>query len=164
MPDATARPLAVDHRGNALIAFIRRAEERPPGDAPLPLALVALWHGDRVLLVFNRFRQGWELPGGLIEPGESPRQGAARELLEESGQTPGEPLRFVGYPRFTLAPDQRVEYGALFSGRCAEVAAFQPNEEIEAVCWWDLHEILPGRVHTLDACLARLTYRFRLPL
>ncbi|MEU0385571.1 NUDIX domain-containing protein [Streptomyces chartreusis] len=164
MPDATARPLAVDHRGNALTAFVRRAEEQPPGDAPLPLALVALWHGDRLLLVFDRFRQGWELPGGLIEPGESSRQAAARELLEESGQTPEEPLRFVGYPRFTLAPDQRVEYGALFSGRCAEMAAFQPNEEIEAICWWDLHGTPPGRLHRLDAYLARLTHPFRCPL
>ncbi|WP_086562533.1 NUDIX hydrolase [Streptomyces africanus] len=164
MSDASVRPLAVDHRGNALTAFLRRAEERPPGDAPLPLALVALWCGDRVLMVFDRFRQGWELPGGLIEPGESPRQGAVRELLEESGQTPVEPLGFVGYPRFTLAPDQRVEYGALFSGRCAEVAAFQPNEEIEAIRWWDLREVLPGRVHALDACLARLAHGPGLPL
>ncbi|MFF5515341.1 NUDIX hydrolase [Streptomyces coeruleorubidus] len=161
MPDQTARPLAADDRGNALTAFIRRAEEQPPGDAPLPLALVALWNGDRVLMVFDRFRQGWELPGGLIEPGESPRRAAARELLEESGQTPGEPLRFVGYPRFRLAPDQRVEYGALFSGRCAEAVAFRPNEEIEAIWWWDLREALPGRVQPLDAHLARLT---RLPL
>jgi 8-oxo-dGTP pyrophosphatase MutT (NUDIX family) len=158
MSDATEQPLAVDHHGNALTVFVRRTEERPPGDAPLPLALVALWRGDRVLMVFDRFRQGWELPGGLIEPGESPRQGGARELLEESGQTPAGPLRFIGYPRFTLAPDQRVEYGALFSGRCAEVAAFEPNEEIEAICWWDLRESLPERVHALDACLARLTH------
>ncbi|MER7403635.1 NUDIX domain-containing protein [Streptomyces sp. NPDC000070] len=96
----------------------------------MPLALVALWYGDRVLMVFDRFRQGWELPGGLIEPGGSPRQAAARELLEESGQTPEGPLRFVGYPRFTLAPDQRVEYGTSFSGRCAETIAFRPNEQV----------------------------------
>ncbi|MEU0244025.1 NUDIX domain-containing protein [Streptomyces sp. NPDC006235] len=164
MSDATEQPLAVDHRGNALTAFVRRAEERPPGDAPLPLALVALCRGDRVLMVFDRFRQGWELPGGLIEPGESPRQGAVRELLEEAGQMPAEPLRFVGYPRFALAPDQRVEYGALFSGCCAEVAAFEPNEEIETIRWWDLREALPGRVHALDACLARLAHGLHRPL
>jgi 8-oxo-dGTP pyrophosphatase MutT (NUDIX family) len=157
VPDPAARPLAVDDRGNALTAFSRLAEEEVPGDAPLPLALVALWHGDRVLMVFDRHRRSWELPGGMIEQGESPRQAGLRELLEETGQPPEEPLQFVGYARFTLAPDQRAEYGALFSSRSTEVRDFQPNEEIEAVCWWDLREILPGHVQPLDAFLARLT-------
>ncbi|WP_241827237.1 NUDIX domain-containing protein [Streptomyces graminilatus] len=157
MPEPAARPLAVDGRGNALNSFSRLSEEEPPGDVPLPLALVALWHGDRVLMVFDRHRRSWELPGGLIEPGESPCQAGLRELLEETGQTPEEPLQFVGYARFTLAPDQRAEYGALFSSRVTEVHDFQPNEEIEAVCWWDLLETLPGHVQPLDAFLARLT-------
>ncbi|MGW7693821.1 NUDIX domain-containing protein [Streptomyces asiaticus] len=43
-------------------------------------------------MVFDRFRQSWELPGGRIEAGESPRQAAARELLEETGQEPAHPL------------------------------------------------------------------------
>ncbi|GGW66071.1 hypothetical protein AB0E64_14145 [Streptomyces caelestis] len=59
-----------------------------------------------------------------------------------------------------LAVDQRVEYGALFSGRCAEPLdrrrAFRPNEEIEAVHWWDLHEALPGCLNPLDAWLTRI--------
>jgi hypothetical protein len=44
----------------------------------------------------------------------------------------------------------------LFSGRCAEPLAFRPNEEIEAVHWWDLHEALPGRLNPLDAWLTRI--------
>jgi hypothetical protein len=40
-------PLAVDDRGNALISFVLAAEDTPPRDAPLPLALVALWQGNR---------------------------------------------------------------------------------------------------------------------
>ncbi|MFE7170526.1 NUDIX domain-containing protein [Streptomyces sp. NPDC057616] len=41
----------------------------------------------RVLLVEPNYREGWALPGGTIESddGESPRQGAHRETLEEIG-------------------------------------------------------------------------------
>jgi ADP-ribose pyrophosphatase YjhB (NUDIX family) len=151
------QPLAVDDRGNALISFGRGAEETPPSDAPLPAALVALRHADRVLMVFDRYRQAWELPGGRIEEGESPRRAAGRELLEETGQEPAGPLRFVGYARFVLAPDQRAEYAALFGGRLTAVRDFRPNEEIAAIRWWDLTETLPGRLQPLDAHLARLT-------
>lgn len=42
-----------------------------------------------VLMIFrHRFipdTWGWELPAGLVEPGESPRDAATRECLEESG-------------------------------------------------------------------------------
>jgi len=52
-----------------------------------PLA-VEVWLFDAdlqlVLLVEHRWRH-WVPPGGRVEPGETPRQGAARELLEETG-------------------------------------------------------------------------------
>ena len=43
-----------------------------------------LFIGDRVVLLRND-RNEWELPGGRIEQGESPRQCLAREMLEELG-------------------------------------------------------------------------------
>ncbi|MFG1959619.1 NUDIX domain-containing protein [Nonomuraea sp. NPDC049028] len=38
----------------------------------------------RVVLVQHRWR-GWVPPGGKVEAGETPREGAIRELLEETG-------------------------------------------------------------------------------
>lgn len=42
---------------------------------------------DRVLLAHwrDRGRNGWTLPGGGVEPGEDPVEGAVREIWEESG-------------------------------------------------------------------------------
>ncbi len=40
----------------------------------------------RVLLVEPTYRDTWEIPGGMIEPGESPREAARRECLEELGR------------------------------------------------------------------------------
>ncbi|MFH9013207.1 NUDIX domain-containing protein [Streptomyces sp. NPDC017943] len=57
---------------------------------PRVLAAAAVLFRDgagRVLLVEPNYREGWALPGGTVESddGESPRQGARRETLEEIG-------------------------------------------------------------------------------
>ena len=39
----------------------------------------------RVLLCETQFKSDWELPGGIVEPYETPRQGAIREVSEELG-------------------------------------------------------------------------------
>jgi A/G-specific adenine glycosylase len=71
-----------------------RAEDRPasPRRAAVPsyeVALGLLWHRGRIL-VQKRPEGGllgglWELPGGKVKPGESARDAAAREFLEEVG-------------------------------------------------------------------------------
>ncbi|WP_260334621.1 NUDIX domain-containing protein [Streptomyces beigongshangae] len=123
------------------------------------MALTALWHGGAVVMVHDRFREQWELPGGLVEPGESPRRAAVRELAEESGQVPDGPLRFVGHAGFLLGPERRAEYGALFTGCASWRRAAGGDDEITAVRWWDLTASLPGRVSAIDVYLARLTRR-----
>jgi 8-oxo-dGTP pyrophosphatase MutT (NUDIX family) len=40
---------------------------------------------DRVLLVEPTYRQDWGVPGGTVEPDESPRAAAMREVHEELG-------------------------------------------------------------------------------
>ena len=54
--------------------------------------------GRHILLIERKnppFAQHWALPGGFLDLGESPEDGAARELAEETGLT-GIPLTQLG--------------------------------------------------------------------
>lgn len=42
----------------------------------------------RVLLVRPSYKNHWDIPGGYVEPGESPRAACIREIQEELGLTP----------------------------------------------------------------------------
>jgi 8-oxo-dGTP diphosphatase len=43
---------------------------------------------DRVMLVRPDYKPHWDIPGGYVEPGETPLQACAREVREELGITP----------------------------------------------------------------------------
>jgi ADP-ribose pyrophosphatase YjhB (NUDIX family) len=43
---------------------------------------------DRVLLVQPAYKDHWDIPGGYVEPGESPLRACIREVAEELGITP----------------------------------------------------------------------------
>ena len=48
-------------------------------------AFAIILHSRHVLLVKARDKNNWQLPGGRIEPGESPVDAVVREVKEETG-------------------------------------------------------------------------------
>lgn len=61
-----------------------------------PCVGVMLFNPEGLVFVGRRIDQtveGWQMPQGGIDPGESPRQAALRELKEEIGTDKAEPLR-----------------------------------------------------------------------
>lgn len=151
------RALATDGKGNVLTAFLPAVStSNAPTDAAMPAALVAVRHRTSVLLVFDRHRRQWELPGGRIDPGETPSQAAVRELHEETGlHLPA--LALAGHARFHLVDPPRDEYAAVFTGRiAARPTGFLPNDEISAIRWWDTATAPPTGAQILDTTLALL--------
>ncbi|MFI6783887.1 NUDIX domain-containing protein [Micromonospora sp. NPDC050276] len=64
------------------------ANEMPPMATPR-VAAGALFFDDegRVLLVRPSYKKHWDIPGGYVEPGESPRTACLREIEEELSLT-----------------------------------------------------------------------------
>lgn len=157
MTDAVPLPLASGPRQMNLLAV-----DRVPEDSlPAAYALVALRHADRLLMVHVRDRCCWELPGGRLEPGETAREGAVRELYEETGQrVDPEALRFAGYVTTAIGPEQRVLRGALFTGETEAPTPFAAGEEIAEIHWLAEGAELPAsaEVQTVDVYLAALTH------
>jgi 8-oxo-dGTP diphosphatase len=103
----------------------------------------------RVLLVKPSYKQGWDIPGGYVEPGESPKQAARREVIEELGIEPsiGRLLVVDWAPR----PNEGDKLLFIFDGgRLDEAHLSSPApDEIKDIRFWDsadLSNVLPARL------------------
>jgi 8-oxo-dGTP pyrophosphatase MutT (NUDIX family) len=145
-----------DERRDRFVAFHEVAESGASRFIPLTHAVVILARADEFLLVLNRRTQAWELPGGLIDPGESPRDCATRELREETGLSVAS-LRWRGVTELDLQPGyrnptRRVEFGALYVGELTGSVGDFESDEVQQVGMWRIDR-LPLPLATLDATL-----------
>ena len=96
------------------------------------------------MLLETTYKENWEVPGGVIETGESPLKCAIRELHEELGVllSPG---RLLVTQHFQKA-DGVESISFLFDGgelnkAWLEKHAAVPNSEIKAAHWVPLHKV-----------------------
>ncbi|MFD7920517.1 NUDIX domain-containing protein [Streptomyces sp. NPDC059740] len=98
---------------------------------------------DRVLMLWRyRFvadQWGWELPGGIVDPGESAEQTAAREVEEETGWRPDSLSHLVTFQPMVGMVDSPHE---VFVGRGAQhVGDPTDAEEAGHVAWVPLSDV-----------------------
>ena len=110
---------------------------------------------DKFLIGYNSWRKQWEFPAGGIEPGETAREAAIRELYEETHQTLTE-LTFKGLFKI-MDPGGKVKYQAVFTGELTELQPFiySEGDEMEQILLWDLKEDI-GYVDECDLKIAEM--------
>jgi ADP-ribose pyrophosphatase YjhB (NUDIX family) len=115
--------------------------------APFPVADGAVIDDDGKILLIQRADNGlWALPGGGLDVGETPAQGAVREVLEETGVT-CEPIELVGIhdSRLCGTPSRHHLYQILFLCRpLKHIDVVKPPshaQEVLASAWFNEHEL-----------------------
>lgn len=107
----------------------------------------------RIALVKNSWKDGWSLPGGGVEPNETPSEAAQREVREETGlsATIGEPLVVLDQT-YVSEDDGEEWFSALFvvysasaDGDISDASQLGvTDDEISAARWFDT---IPEELH-----------------
>ena len=101
---------------------------------------------------YGEFEGGWEFPGGKVEPGETPQEALAREIMEELDTQieVGELLDTVeyDYPKFHLSMDCflcTIKAGHLVLKE-HEAARWLTRETLDSVDWLPADQSLIGKL------------------
>ena len=117
------------------------------------LASVAVLNNHNLLMGHRRDNHKWTLPGGHLDPGERPYDGAIRELWEEAGIKAGY-LSLLGSERVTTFSGKTYiihSFSLYTSGRPTSLAN-DPDQEIMEWRWvpmdLDSMELKPENLHS----------------
>ena len=100
--------------------------------------------GDKIFATqrgYGEFKDGWEFPGGKMEPGETPQQALARELKEELAidANVGDFLCTVDYDYPTFHLTMHCFYCSVIGGELTllehEAAKWLKTTELHSVNW-----------------------------
>lgn len=132
--------------------LVTRLDRRPPPVANTSTAHCLAFDGYDLVLALHTSRD-WTIPGGHLEPGESPEDAMHREALEEAGITVTDPILFAHEeinPHDGIAADPKyavpafqvfyvarlVRQGEITAlEECTEARLFSPDEVRSAVGW-----------------------------
>jgi 8-oxo-dGTP diphosphatase len=138
---SVAAKLPVENeRGERLVAIHQVPESSASRIGEPKFTLILAEGPDGILLVFNRFRKVWELPGGWIEAGETASIGAVRELQEESGRGASD-VKWIGLLQLDDPPaagkaERQALFGTLYRGRLTGERRDFESDETTGVLYW----------------------------
>ena len=101
---------------------------------PLQYAVITAKYRGRWVLCQHKQRNTWEVPGGHIEPGETPAQAAHRELFEESG---AEEYQLYPIGVYGVSKDGQEDFGALFFADISTFSTLPEQFEMRRVEYFD---------------------------
>jgi 8-oxo-dGTP diphosphatase len=143
-----------NERGEALVA-LHAAQADALQRFAITFAVTVCTAPGGYLLVHNHWRKVWELPGGLLDPGETPAQCAAREFREETSQVASHlHLRLIAEIEVLATaskPAQRF-FGAVFTAEVGTLTTFLGDPDIDAMQVFG-PQALPERLSAIDAAL-----------
>lgn len=141
--------IAENKNGYKLLEYIPINEEDVNKYENIASAGVVFEVNGKYLIGWNNWRKQWELAVGGIENGETPRQAATRELLEETHQEV-DYLEFKGLFK-KIRPTGEIVYTAIFYTNKDKITEFIKNnlDENDKIMLWDLKEDI-GYVDEID--------------
>jgi 8-oxo-dGTP pyrophosphatase MutT (NUDIX family) len=95
-------------------------------------------HGQPDMYAVVKNKRGWDIPGGHVEPGETPIRAFERELAEETGCVLLPDALLVAVLKSTQDPSTGI---AVYRGTCT-VGVFTPMYETEAAKFVTANELL----------------------
>lgn len=96
----------------------------------LKIAVIAARFQDKWVFCKHKSHEGWEIPGGHREPGESILQTASRELREETGAVDADIQPVIVY---NVQRDGVDSYGMLFFAQIRELGELTQDSEISRI-------------------------------
>jgi len=150
--------LAKNKSGWVLLEHLNIKEEEISNYDNVTGAFAIVTVGGKYLIGYNKWRQQWEFCGGGIEPGETAREAAIRELMEETHQK-AENLIFKGISRMQR-PNGELCYQAVFTGKLEQLEPFVETDEDEMsdIMLWDRKQDI-GYVDECDVKIVEMIFQ-----
>ena len=99
---------------------------------------VIAFNSEGRFLMVKHVSRAWEMPGGRVEPGESPEEAAKREFREETGLEI-EPVKLVGIYSEPERDPRKIIGAAYIVKRIG--GELKPGDDAGEAKWFDLDNI-----------------------